>query len=211
MNIAIAINVYQEVLIQLQHCIGRIRSNMPDATVMIFLDGIDRPDVRPLAGSLGCGVTNGAHLGYNDEAPLWWLRMLTWFHESTADICFKLDPDTMVDRAPKEYPAADYFGTIDGVNSCGIPYIQGGVTGISRATVKLLIESELLLDPKYKDTRHFENTSNPPFVDDKMIGSVLHRLGIRPSGWSECLSRWRDPIENDDQKYAIVHPRYYGR
>jgi hypothetical protein len=138
---------------------------------------------------------------------LWWLRMLTFFRDSAADVCFKFDPDTMVDATPSAIPSCGYFGDVQRTFR-GVVFVQGGVTGLSASTVAELLEARLLEPRAYKpwmDTVLLRQT----FMDDQLLAAALKHLGISPVKWPECKSEWQTPVLNHPREYAIVHPRYY--
>jgi hypothetical protein len=207
-TIAIAINVYVEPIGQLTACLSRIARHFPQALVTAFINGHDRPDLIHVAEQHNTTVVTGDNLARNDTWHLWWLRMLQSFRASHADLCFKFDPDTMVDAVPTCFPDADYFGSVWVSRRYGIPFVQGGITGLSKCAVRRLLASGLL-------------TPTPPtipiiegawknFADDQHLAVALAKLGISPTEWPECYSQWKTPVSNECRKHAIVHPRYHG-
>lgn len=217
MTVAVAINVYKETPAQLTECFCRVRANLT-SKVKVFLDGLDRPEVTTLAKLFGFDSVVAPHCGSNDKWHLWWLRMVEFFVQSGADVCFKIDPDTMVDRPPV-LCAADYFGTIESFN--GYDYLQGGIMGMSRravglaktvleqGTFKSVEESVCSGGPPTMESGFGGPVSEWPLCDDHAMAHVFKQVGILPVAWAECLSVWRTPVSNLDLRYAMVHPRYY--
>ena len=216
MTVAVAINVYKETPVQLTECFSRVRANL-SSKVKIFLDGQDRPEVVALAKVFGFEVVVSPNCGCNDRWHLWWLRMLEFFVQSGADVCFKIDPDTMVDRSPV-LCSADYFGSVESFN--GYDYVQGGITGMSQRAASLA--KTVLEQGTFKSVEECVCSGGRPtvgyfagpvsswaFTDDHAIAHVLKQVGILPVAWVECLSVWRKPIGNLKLRYAMVHPRYY--
>ncbi len=203
-SIAVAINIFKEPLRQIEECFLRIANNLPNAIVAIFLDGVDRPEVSSLARKYGFLPVISSHYGTNSTWNLWWLRMLYFFDFSKADVCFKLDPDTMVDITPNAIPKDHYFGDVH----AGGSFVQGGVTGISRVAVSIILDKKLL-EPVVGEPRHWLTRTEADFSDDRALGCLLRHIDILPVQWSECKSVWKSPIENNPITYAIVHPRYY--
>jgi tetratricopeptide (TPR) repeat protein len=203
-QIAVAINVSGEPLAQIQECFTRLSANLPKAKVAIFLDGVSRPEVVDLANDFRFSPKVVTKLGTNATWNLWWLRMMRFFADTEADVCFKFDPDTMVDAAPKAILDADYFGHV-----CA-EYVQGGVTGISRALVRAVLERKLLESSEEEPRPWLAEFSDPRYIDDQKIAQVFAHLGVRPIKWRECRSIWRWPVPNDPVTHAVVHPRYYG-
>jgi hypothetical protein len=209
-TIAIAINVYNEPIAQVEACLGRISAHLSEASVAVFCNGLVREDVSALTKRYHYDLVFGENLAANSTWHLWWNRMFDFYRQSGAEVCFKFDPDTMVDMVPKAIPSADSFGTVWMSKRYRIPFIQGGVTGLSGRVVKLLLSTGLL---------HSSDSAAVPlsqyqwdsFADDQHLSMALASLNILPVPWAECMSLWRTPVLNAPVKYAIVHPRYYSR
>jgi hypothetical protein len=133
--------------------------------------------------------------------------MLRFFSESGAEVCFKFDPDTMVDGIPRAIPKAQYFGDV-WRSRLGFRFIQGGITGLGGAAIHELLRSRLL-EPSLCESWMKGIPISPVLMDDQLLAMALQKLGVLPSCWSECRSRWKTPVQNDHKEYAIVHPRYY--
>lgn len=216
-RIAVAVNVYREPFKQIQVCLTKIARHLPDAPVTVLLNE-RRTDIFDLCRRLGFRVISGENLGTNATWHLFWTRMLHCFVESGADVCFKLDPDTMVDGPLTSVPTDSYFGSVFNerpntswppFTAAACPFVQGGITGLSIQAVRSLL-AERVLEPG-KDRPWMEPIPMPsPFVDDKRIAHALKSIGIEAAPWPDCLSRWLEPVLNQPVKYAIVHPRYYG-
>lgn len=207
-RVVIAVNVYRETYRQMEECLWRISLNLPGSEVRIFFNGDQRADLIPLITKFGMSWATGPNLGTNSTWHIWWLRMLLWFQESRGEICFKFDPDTMVDSTPTAIPIEDYFGDLQRPYN-HIPFIQGGITGLSQNAVQRLIGAGLL-ESIDKSRSLTEIPANASFMDDQLIAKVLRTINILPVHWLECKSRWKIPIENRMKDYAIVHPRYYN-
>lgn len=207
MRIAVAINVHSESSAQIKACFGRIAANLPAAVVGIFCNGDVSAEIKRIAREHQFLVFPGANLASNITWHLWWLRMLLFFREIQADVFFKFDPDTMVDARPECIPRSDYFGFVSRSRRYRIPYIQGGVTGLSWRCVCSVLDSGLL-SPNGEAPALSEHTWDS-FADDQHLAVVLARLHIFPVMWPECKSIWKVSVDNDPVQYAIVHPRYY--
>jgi hypothetical protein len=204
-QLAVAVNVFKESPRQIEECFKRISNNLPDAIVGIFLDGVDRPEIIRLARKFGFLPMIGNNYGVNATWNLWWLRMLYFFEWSNASVCFKFDPDTMVDAKPLTIPNSHYFGDVPD----GIPYVQGGVTGLSIETVRTILDKKLL-EPIKNEPRPWLALKNSEFADDQALGCMLRYINIFPIHWPECKSVWRISVYNNPVTHAIVHPRYYN-
>lgn len=207
-KIAVAINVHKEPREQVAECTQRIVSNLPSATVMLFIDGESRPDILDLAKQFGFSVIEGENLGRNATWHRWWQRMLNFFDSTDAEACFKFDPDTMVDATPENISPEHYFGSVTHVNAWKTPFVQGGITGLSRELVQLLLSNRSLEPGRHKRWM-MPVPPDLPFRDDQMIAEAIAALGVRAVNWPECKSQWKTPLLNDPIQYAIVHPRYY--
>jgi hypothetical protein len=209
-DIAVAVNVYNEPIRQVEACFERICAHLPGASVAVFCNGLRREEIFTLAKYYRYSLTLGENLATNSTWNLWWKRMLEFFHQSGAEICFKFDPDTMVDANPKDFPSSDYFGTVWLSKRYRIPFIQGGITGLSRRAVDSLSQSGLL-DLSNSTAVPFSQYQWDGFGDDQHLAMALAFLKIFPSEWEECKSMWKTQVLNKPIRYAIVHPRFYGR
>jgi hypothetical protein len=206
-KLAIAINVYDESIPQLTACLSKIAQNLPQAQRTLFLNGPHRKELCLLAERFGFQIEGGKNLGKNLTWHIWWIRMLHFFDRTDAEVCFKFDPDTMVDRTPREYPNADYFGSVR-KSGYGFPFIQGGITGLSIGVVRTIIRRNLLrYDPERNWFSHPLQQMHD-LADDQLLALVLGHLGVYPTPWPECRSVWRRPILNESGEFSIVHPRY---
>jgi hypothetical protein len=210
-KVAIAVNTWQEPYKQLAVCFRKIAAAFPSAHVKVFVNGGARPDVTAMAKSFNFDAVDVPNLGSNATWKLWWLRMLKFFEAVNADVCFKFDPDTMVDATPGSFPDADYFGSRVrcAPTASAAWFVQGGVTGLSGRAVRRLIESDVLRSGGGKSWEP-RFALNAPFLDDQLVCTALAVLGIDPVTWDQCLSRWKCPVLNCPITHAIVHPRYYG-
>lgn len=209
-TIAVAVNVYKEPIAQVEACLGRIYSHLPEAAVRVFCNGVAREDVRELTKCFHYDLVIGKNLAANSTWHRWWKRMLDFYSQAGAEVCFKFDPDTMVDMAPRAIPSADYFGSVWMSKRYRIPFVQGGVTGLSRRALELLIDSGLLDSPDSAAVPLSQYRWDS-FADDQHLSMALSFLHIYPAPWEECMSSWKTPVLNNPVKYAIVHPRYYSR
>ncbi len=202
-SLAVAVNVYRESFRQVHECLSRLATNMAHARVAVIFNGVDRPEIERIAVQNHFTVIRGENLGTNTNWRQWWLRMLAFFASSAAEVCLKIDPDTMVDAPPAFFPKSKYFGTV-----CG-RFIQGGITGLSKHAVHGLLASQILELDAVEGALLFPMPPAVPFMDDQLLAKALVYLGIYPEDWTECRSVWREEISNNPAKHAIVHPRYY--
>jgi hypothetical protein len=216
--VAVAINVHQENARQVEECITRVRNHLSPSSLGVFINGMQRPDLHHLFVRSNAQTILGENYGNNTFWNLWWLRMLKWFGSTDAEVCFKFDPDTMVDARPQLIPSDDYFGDVHrskiefqrdrhwGDNS--VPFVQGGILGLSRTAVNRLLASELLEAACISEWCPSISV-NLPFMDDHLIAAALRQLSIPPRQWGECKSRWKVIVPNDPISHSVVHPRYY--
>ncbi len=204
---AVAVNVFTESKAQVEQCLKRIRRNLAPDFAKVFLNGVDRPDVLEVCSQFAFQVESGPNYGSNKYWNLWWIRMLEFFRASGAETCFKFDPDTMVDRTPKTIPSVGYFGDVC-TSRKGFRFVQGGVTGLGIATVEALLVSKIL-ETRFCELWMRGLAISPYLMDDQLLSIALRMLGILPTCWCECTSRWKMPILNNLGECAIVHPRYY--
>jgi hypothetical protein len=209
LRLAVAVNVYRESERQVGECLQRIYNNLSGAQVLVILNGDCREDVISIAKGYKFAVHCGENWGTNRRWHLWWLRMLEFFALSQADVCFKLDPDTMVDKAPSMIPDALYFGDVQYNESYDFPFVQGGVTGLSCAAVKRILETRVLIPGPEKEWFKLQLPKREAFADDQLLAACLRHIHILPAHWPQCKSQWRVPLISLPVEYAIVHPRFY--
>ncbi|SRR6266446_5205287 len=207
-DIAIAMTVYNEPYRQIYESLSRVFTNLPSAEVCVFLNGQYRPDVSALTRELNFKLVVSDNLAKNDTWFLWWSGMLKFFVSSGAKVCFKFDPDTMVDAKPTSIPSDDYFGSVRQGGFRKVTFVQGGVTALSSDAVQQLL-AEKLLESENVHKWMAPIPANLPLMDDQLIAEAIAYLGIRPVTWRECRSRWRVPVLNTPITHSIVHPRYY--
>jgi hypothetical protein len=218
MSSAIAINIYRENRRQIEECLARIAVNMPYSRVGIFLNGESRPDLDQVLSGRSIEVFYGPNYANNAQWTLWWTRMLAWFRLSQANVCFKFDPDTMVDAPPQSLPGDPYFGDVRRSSvrvqpdvywfRKPVPFVQGGIVGLSQKTVHDLLVSKIL-DPLFHSTWCPPIAPEMIFMEDHLFAAGLRTIGVAPTPWKECKSLWKVPVPNDPVEHAIVHPRYY--
>ena len=131
------VNTHRESTTQLIECLTRVRTNLADARVHVFVNG-DNADHIAVATQLGCTAERVTNFGNNYRWYLWWRRMLEWFVSTEAEVFLKLDPDTMVDAPIAALPTDDYFGCIDDW------FVQGGAVGLSRQLAQRVLADNLL-------------------------------------------------------------------
>ena len=196
-KLAIAVNMHRESPEQIEECVSKIQMNMPKAKFIVFANDSNK-NMDDVCINRGVKLVKCENYGNNQQWYLWWKRMLEWFLYTERPYFLKLDPDTMVDREPKFIPSADYFGTIEDW------FIQGGCTGISRKLAIKIISENKLTEKIAKNI----NVKSSAFADDKYLAKTILKMGFCCASWSEIKSRWRIPIKNEYNKFAIVHPRY---
>jgi hypothetical protein len=193
--------------------IRRIERIYPDASIVLLPDGPEaaalewprgphvavRPSDTPLYAVGNGGRVVQAHL----EA----------FLETDAGWWFKVDPDSVLWRSFRALPHEPcFFGTLQGGNPG--PSLQGGCIGGTRAAVRLLAESGILLSAALRVPERTWARGNPFLLDRARDGLVsfdfvhawaCRELGIPLVEHQEIRSEWRQP-PTDVRRYAITHP-----
>lgn len=218
MELSLVINVHKEPPCQVEACLSRAMANLRPKRTVIFLNGVCRPDLVNLFQKFALEIRHVENYANNQQWCLWWSRMLEWHLSGCGDLLLKIDPDTMVDAPPQSVPTEDYFGDVhlSPVRvaphtywiSDPVPFVQGGVVGLSRRAVRDLHTTGLLEMPRLQDWCP-TISSRMIFMEDHLIAAALRVIGIYPRQWAECKSQWKIPVINCPIKYAIVHPRYY--
>lgn len=141
------------------------------------------------------------------------LRTLKLALEMPGRRIIQIDPDTVVHKHFGDLPEADWFGSLRRVR--GMMGVCGAAAGFSRQFAQRIIDSELLLDPKYKGQefgydrygvhRHPWESPAPPLASrDLQIADVAAQLGVAPADWPAVRIVFRESIPTGE--WAATHP-----
>ena len=148
--------------------------------------------------------------------------MLTHMLAGDETYFFKIDRDTRVWRRFRCLPAfSSMFGTLETISEgcqaeIDVPAnVQGGCMGMTRDAAEEMLSSGVLslenCGVRYMQTwarcldmHHL--AARRAFCDDFALSWAAHACGVPIVECSEIRSRWRRPIENPGNRYAITHP-----
>lgn len=191
-------------------CVANVRRAYPEGRIAIFSDGDPDPAYRAIAEKNGAELAYGERLWTMGNAGPLWRRRLSWFLSSPGPYLAKIDTDTGIYRPFRALPEGDcIFGTV-WKDAWGGPFVTGGFVGLTRGAAEAIAASDILEGP---ELRGFNNPkADPPMnAEDRALGEVAARLGIRLADHPEVASRWKVRAPNADLKYAAVHPCKDGR
>jgi hypothetical protein len=206
---------------QLRWCLGHLRKHYPDSRVVIINDG-DELSFGSIAHDYRCDYVDGLHLFALESCDRYVGRLITSLMAGHEAYCFKIDPDTKVWRRFSRLPAfSAMFGTIETITEgsrdevLGAPNIQGGCVGMTRDVVEALATSGVIgHDTCVADCQHTwarcddmrRSVAGGAFCDDFILSWAADALDAPIVNADEIRSRWRLPVSNSHQRFAVTHP-----
>ena len=202
---------------QAVRCLGELRACYPDARVIVRSDGDRDPLLSTFPDRFGVELHLEDRLLPVEHGGAAVKRMLVLFEERPTDHLVKIDPDSVVQRRFHRLPAGEsIFGTLQG----RMPEvsIQGGGLGITRGSVRRILESGLLDEPalRHPDRRRGESRYWDVLAAradrcglasfDWTLGWIASELSIALVEFDEINSRWEEETDNTDGRYALTHP-----
>jgi hypothetical protein len=131
-----------------------------------------------------------------------------------AEWYIKLDPDTRITRRLSCLPSADLFGYMRVRTDArkrpiiNEPFITTAFVGLNQSAVRLLVESNELLNPLYCDSFYsFEQfTGEPLSIGSWILHDATKRLGLKPAPHPEIYLQWRSAVPAELwEQYAVVN------
>jgi hypothetical protein len=219
-EIAWAINVYH-CHDQLQWCLRQLRAHYPGSRVVIVNDGDDRP-YADVAAAYACECVEGSHLFALRSCDRYVNRILNALHAGREAYCFKIDPDTKIWRRFRRLPASSaMFGTVETITEggrdeiLGAPNVQGGCIGMTRDVVDGILASGVINPLVCVATCHEtwarcgdmkRCIASGLFCDDFILSWAAGEIGAPIVNMDEIRSRWRLPVSNGHERFAVTHP-----
>lgn len=190
-------------------CVGYARVAYPEARIALFSDGDPDPAYRTIGEEHSAEVIYGERLWVMEKAGPLWKRRFKHFMCDQTEYLFKIDTDTGIYRPFLMLPKDDaIFGTIWAHEP--IPFITGGFIGMPRSIAARILSSGLLDDDFLKDYNNPDAT--PPMnTEDRALGAIAQRLGIKLLDHPEVRSLWKQRTPNPSGDFAVIHPCKDGR
>ena len=178
-----------------------IRSLFPNASIALIPDGltplpttIEPIRLKPIDG--------GA-----------WLRRIFETCPDDCDLFCKVEPDITIRRVPT-FPNAEWFGHLSQPHGAVRPLLRGGFWGLKRRAVQSLLKSQVLYDSgylrefnKYDRYGRFLLPGEKPapmiYHCDTIMASAMNHLDIPPTPWDEIYLKFREPLPEDVDRYAV--------
>ncbi|MBL4672052.1 MAG: DUF4214 domain-containing protein [Arenicella sp.] len=202
--------------------LSRLRQHYPNAALQIRSDGDPDPANERLSKRFKANYTEGERLYPIENGGALVAKTFELFLRQPRAFFLKIDPDTSIDRR------FDYlldqvavFGSLQ--HTRARLSVQGGFTGATRETVEKIVDSGLLLDPRLRNPKKYQDQSSyfrrmamrsqrcglSSF--DWILGWASAELGIPILPFDEVHCRWKANINfsNDDLKFALTHPVYF--
>jgi hypothetical protein len=189
---------------------------------VLISDGDEEESYDDIATRFDCTLVRGTHLYSLETCHLYVLRLLRHLVDGEETYLLKIDPDTLVSRPIGALPTfSSLFGTLETITEgwkaeIRVPAnVQGGCIGMTRDAAVEIFASGLLTHDNCA-IRHKETwarcidmercAANDQFCDDFVLSWAAYMVGIPIVECSEIRSRWRRPIDNAHDRYAITHP-----
>ena len=120
------------------------------------------------------------------------------------DYLIKLDPDTFVRKTITSIPDVDWGGQINsGIFSWGFSsWCRGGGFFIKREAIQKILDSNLLLHPRY-NVREIGEVDK--LYEDCRLGHVANSLNIFPTNWSQVLCAKLNCRDVRHKNAALLH------
>jgi hypothetical protein len=195
--------------------IRQLRQFYPNTDILCQADGVNPPDFSEYAQINTVTYVEGGRLKPRTFGGQWTQRYLNLFlQQSTADVLIKVDPDSYIHRAFTDLPEslqADLFGNLK-TNHLGQVQVRGGCVGYQRAAVQKLVESNLLLEAKYRDATRYSYRRKPDdpllSLQDAIMADVAQQLQLQLHPWPEVriYAGNEAPPANPGLQFAITHP-----
>jgi len=214
LDLAFIFHVYHDQQLG-KRLIYQLRRHYPDRPIICISDGVEDAEFTEFAERYGVKYIQGDRLKTRRLGGQWADRMFrTFLEESPAAHLIKLDPDSFVLRPFDYLPVQDVFGTLNPE----VPMlVRGGCVGYRRSAVEKIVNSELLHDPKYHDSRlysyrrfsqfrHEHEPENRQFVScvDRILADITKQLDLSVGVWEEVNVLFRGLPSM--KQCAVVHP-----
>lgn len=204
-------------------CLGNIRRHYPDSRIMVVSDGDPDPEYVPMTEKFRAEYHLGERLYPWQNGGLMLDRMFELYMLKPARFLLKFDTDTGMHRRFRYLPdeRLAWFGTRNTPKGeSPLSWIQGGFVGFPHDTAELLYQTEIF---RFESLKDYMATWA---VFDMLVEKRVHelglmsfefvlrwgceQLGIPTLQFDEVNSRFREPVPNDDLRYAVVHPYKEG-
>jgi len=200
--------------------VNRIRRFYPDENLYLISDG-DEPLIDELA-SVKATFIAGERLKLLEYGGAYIKRYLQVGWNDGAELICVLDPDTAIFRRFnfKGMEKAEWFGTV--LYKRTQPWFcLGGLSFFRRETIKKILDSGLLDDPKYTSGEPFyykrysdfrlrweQRDEEKVLCRDEVMADLMDRLSIKPSNFPDVLITFRSRVDNTFRQYSAIHPYY---
>jgi hypothetical protein len=206
--------------------IEQIRAYYPTAGLLVIADGIPDPNFAAFVQRHHGLYHIGDRLKLKHLGCAWTIRLLELMQQHLkGDVWIKLDADAMLYR-PIDFSALthpfDLAGAVH-IAAEGWPYTRGGCRFHHPPVVGQILQSQLLLDPKYaweqrwgylRYAQHYQLPGDPQgeplesiHSEDFCLGDVGAQLGLRLVEVPDICIKFREPVPIDAKhQYSIVHP-----
>lgn len=203
--------------------LGHLRTHFPGARLLLVSDHDDDPRWPGVAERFGGAYFAGEYLYGTESGGLIVQRMLDRYMLSPTPYLFKIDTDTKTHRRFRALPTGRcVFGTLEyetfakQIPLKGLPSVQGGFVGYTRAAAEDLWRSGVLRSPTlvrdyagtYADTPEIAARADEGMVStDFLVRYGCRKLAIECREFGEVRSLYRGWVATrTPDEFAFTHP-----
>lgn len=189
-----------------ERLVSQIKESYPEALTIAMGDGAAKGSKLDCACWHGERLKKPGTIGQFTQRNFQFVLDMLDSDLSIASV-IKLDPDSFLKRPFTRIPDDAWCGEVaQGVFSWGdCSWCKGGGFLISKAAIEQIVDSQLLLHPRYKTLQSFEESGERVYEDCR-LGHVANSLGIYPTPWDQVSCGKLRPSDKRNRGRALVHP-----
>lgn len=219
-KVAFLFHVYKEFDLA-RRLIRQIKFFFPSSDILGISDGTTNDGFRFYCHTHNVKYLEHQRLFYQTTGNQWIKRMFRFFQAySEANYLIKIDPDSYVLRRFEFLPDLDISGTPFKLSD-KISFVHGGCALYSKYACQKILDTNLIDANEYRTNMAFayrrfmapykqrneEAQVERFFCEDRVLGDVGNKLGLRLGEWTEICADQSEkkPEDYTDMKYAVIH------
>lgn len=219
-KVAFLFHIYKEFDLA-KRLIRQIKFFFPSAQILGIADGTENSNFKEFCFEHNVWYIEHQRLFYQFTGNQWIKRMFCFFEASShADYLIKIDPDCYILKRFEFLPYLDIAGTPFKLSD-KIAFIHGGCALYSRRACQAILSTDLIDAEEYRTNMAFayrrflapykqrneEAEIERFFCEDRVIGDVANKLGLKMGQWDEVYADQgeKDPKDYADMNYAVIH------
>ncbi len=174
-----------------------LREYHPQSSIICYSDGHYNQEFHALCNRFNAQFSVADRCKTLINGAKWLERMVTAMLGVTADIYFRVEPDTLILGTFDKFPKADLFGNIRSNKS--FDYVQGGCVGITRQALSKFFESRIFQNREYCGHQFGYPRYLAPYrqpgegssgewllATDIALSHAAHQLNLQLKEWERC-------------------------